>query len=64
MNPRFIAALKIIVLFVVILLIVLLFPKAQEFVEMAALDLRYLWWVVLLIVLAAWLIWGMGKKKK
>jgi hypothetical protein len=34
------------------------------FVEMAARELRYLWWLVLLVALALWLIWGVGRKPK
>lgn len=64
MNPRFIAFLKLFVLLVVIVVLVLLFPPALKFVELAARELRYLWWLVLLLALAVWLIWGLGKKKK
>jgi hypothetical protein len=64
MNPRVIAILKILALLLVILALVLIFPKALAFVEMGARELRYLWWLVLLVVLAAWLIWGLGQKKK
>ncbi|MEI6194079.1 MAG: hypothetical protein WCS42_07095 [Verrucomicrobiota bacterium] len=64
MNPRLIAFLKLFVLLTVIVGLVLLFPAALKFVELAARELRYLWWLVLLLALAAWLIWGLGKKKK
>ena len=64
MNPRLIAFLKLFVLLAVIILLVLLFPPALQFVELAARELRYLWWLVLLVVLAVWLIWGLGKKKR
>ena len=64
MNPRLIAFLKLFVLLAVIVVLVLLFPPALKFVELAARELRYLWWLVLLLALAAWLIWGLGKKKK
>ena len=64
MNPRVLAMLKITALLLVILALVLIFPKALAFVEMGARELRYLWWLVLLVVLAAWLIWGLGSKKK
>jgi hypothetical protein len=64
MNPRFIAFLKLFVLLLVIVVLVLLFPPALKFVELAARELRYLWWLVLLLALAVWLIWGLGKKKK
>ena len=64
MNPRLIAFLKLFVLLAVIVGLVLLFPPALKFVELAARELRYLWWLVLLLALAVWLIWGLGKKKK
>ena len=64
MNPRFIAFLKLFVLLAVIVGLVLLFPPALKFVELAARELRYLWWLVLLLALAVWLIWGLGRKKK
>ena len=43
---------------------VLLFPRAYAFVEQAARELRYFWWLVLLVALAIWLIWGIGRKPK
>jgi hypothetical protein len=45
-------------------LLILIFPAALRFVEMAGRELRYLWWLVLLLALAVWLIWGLGAKKK
>jgi hypothetical protein len=44
--------------------LVLIFPAAFRFVEMAARELRYFWWVILLVALALWLIWGIGRKPK
>jgi uncharacterized protein with PQ loop repeat len=64
MNPRARALLQIGLLAVVILVLFLVFPRAFAFVEMAARELRYLWWLVLLIALATWLIWGIRKKPK
>jgi hypothetical protein len=63
MNPRWIAFFKLVVLLVVVLGLILLFPPVLAFVEMGARELRYLWWLVLLLALAAWMIWGLGKKK-
>ena len=45
-------------------LLLLFFKPAAEFVEMAARELRYLWWIILLVALAVWLIWGVGRKSK
>jgi apolipoprotein N-acyltransferase len=64
MNPRTRALLQIGLLVGVILVLFLVFPKAFAFVEMAARELRYLWWLILLVALAAWLIWGLRKKPK
>jgi len=64
MNPRTRAALQVAVLVIVVGALVLLFPKAYAFVENAARELRYFWWLILLLALAAWLIWGLGRKSK
>ena len=63
MDPRLIAALKLIVVAAIILTLILIFPKALAFVEMGTRELRYFWWMILLVLLAIWLIWGLGKKK-
>jgi len=64
MNPRVRAALQIGVLLAVLAVLFLVFPLAYAFVEMAARELRYLWWLILLIALAIWLIWGIKRKPK
>ena len=64
MNPRVRAALQIGLLLAVITVLFLVFPRAYAFVEMAARELRYLWWLILLIALAIWLIWGIKRKPK
>ncbi len=63
MNPRLIAALKILVAVLVVGALVMIFPDALAFVEMGARELRYFWWMILLVLLAIWLIWGLGGKK-
>jgi hypothetical protein len=63
MNPRLRATLQIAVLVVVIGSLVLFFPKASAFVEMAARELRYFWWLVFILALALWLIFGLGRKR-
>lgn len=64
MNPRLISLLKIAVVVAVIMILVFAFPRALAFVEMAARELRYLWWLILLLALGIWLTWGLGGKKK
>jgi hypothetical protein len=62
MNPRERAFLQIVILVVVIGGLILIFPKAYAFTEMAARELRYFWWLILLLALAGWLIWGFRKR--
>jgi hypothetical protein len=64
MNPRYAFVLKLLGALLLIGLIVALFPPVLEFVELAAREMRYLWWLVFLVLIAAWLIWGLGGKKK
>jgi hypothetical protein len=42
----------------------LLFPSALAFVEMAARELRYFWWLILLVALGVWLIWIGWRKSR
>jgi len=64
MNPRLIALLRLLILVAVIVVLAWIFPPVLRFVEMAARELRYFWWLILLLALAGWLIWGVGRKKK
>lgn len=64
MNPRVRAVLQICVLLIVLASLVLLFPRAYAFVEMAARELRYFWWLILAVALAVWFIWGVGRNPK
>jgi hypothetical protein len=64
MKPRPRATIQLLVLVGVVALLFILFPRTLAFVELAARELRYLWWLVLLAALAAWLIWGVGRKRK
>jgi hypothetical protein len=64
MTPRLRAVLQLLVLLAVAGLLMLLFPTMFRFVEAAARELRYLWWLVLLGALAVWLIWGASRKPK
>jgi hypothetical protein len=62
MTPRTRATLQIGLLGLVLLGLLLLFPRALAFVEMAARELRYFWWLILLLALAVWLIWA-GRRR-
>jgi len=64
MNPRHRATLQFLALAGVVAVLLLLFPPALRFVEMAARELRYLWWLVLLLALAGWLLWGATRRPR
>lgn len=64
LHPRAKAGCQILVLLAVLVTLVFLFKPAYAFVEMAARELRYFWWLILLVALAVWLIWGIGRKPK
>ena len=64
MSPRLRATVQLLVLSGVVAVIVLIFPNTIGFVEMAARELRYLWWLILLVALASWLIWSAGRRPK
>ena len=64
MNPRLRVLLQWGLVGVVVLGLFLLFPSALGFVEMAARELRYFWWLILLVALAVWLIWAGRRKSK
>jgi len=63
MTPRGRAILQALILLAVLVGLVVLFPGAYRFVQMAARELRYLWWLILIALLGIWLIWGLGRRK-
>ncbi|MEK7781537.1 MAG: hypothetical protein AAB370_08575 [Verrucomicrobiota bacterium] len=62
MNPRARAFLRAGILVAVLVGLFMLFPRALAFAEMGARELRYFWWLILLVALAIWLIWGFKKR--
>ena len=64
MSPRVRAILVAGALLFVALVLLLMFPAGVAFAEMAARELRVFWWLILLVALAIWLIWGLGRKPK
>jgi hypothetical protein len=64
MSPRQRLVLQVGVVAGATVLLFLLFPPAVRFAEAAARELRYLWWLVLLLALGLWLIWGVGRRPK
>ena len=41
--------------FLMLVALCLLFPRVLAFVELAARELRYLWWMVLIVAFGIWL---------
>lgn len=62
MTPPQRAFLRIVLLAGVAAGLLVLFPRALTVLELAARELRYFWWVILLVGLAIWLIWGLGRR--
>jgi hypothetical protein len=51
------------VLAVVFGALILIFPAVAEFAEVAARELRAFWLLALIVALALWLIFGLGRKR-
>lgn len=64
MNPRVRAGLQLLVLLIVGAGLMLLYPPALRLAEGAAREVRYLWWLILLVALAIWLIWGANRRPR
>jgi hypothetical protein len=47
---------------IVLIALCLIFPAMLEFAELAARELRYLWWLILIVILGLWLAFFIGKK--
>ena len=64
MTPRRRAFFQFATLVIVAVLLIVLFKPVAAFAEMAARELRYFWWLILLVGLAVWLIWGVSRRPK
>jgi hypothetical protein len=64
MNPRFRALVQLTVLLLTAVFLLRVFPRALAFVELAGREIRYLWWLVLLVALGIWLVWGINQKPR
>lgn len=62
MNPGLRTLIQLIVVLIVFAILIVAFPAMQELVEAAARELRVFWWMILLVALAVWLIWGVSRK--
>jgi asparagine N-glycosylation enzyme membrane subunit Stt3 len=61
MNRRILAIVGAVLVLVVACLI---FPRVLGFVELAARELRYLWWLILIAALGVWLAFFYGRSKR
>jgi len=41
----------------------LVFPRVLAFVELAARELRYFWWLIAILALGVWLVFFLGKNR-
>jgi hypothetical protein len=64
MKPQSRTKIQILLIVVVVVVLFLIFPAAFGFVEMAARSLRHLWWLILLLALGIWLVWGIGRRPR
>ena len=48
----------------VLLAVALTFPRFAAAMELAARELRYYWWMVLLVAVAGWLVFFTGRKDR
>ena len=64
MRPRTRAGLQLLVLLLVGAGLMIIFPSTLRFAEAAAREIRYLWWLILLIALAIWFIWSGNRRPK
>lgn len=66
MHPQRNYRRPILVFFILALTIFLVvsFPRVLGFVEMASRELRYLWWLILIIAVGLWFIFGPGRKSR
>jgi hypothetical protein len=53
------------IMFAVLLLIIgcIVFPRMLTFVELASRELRYLWWLILIVALGVWLAYFSNSRK-
>jgi predicted membrane protein len=63
-TPRVRSLAAILALVAVLALLVFAFPRALAFAELAARELRYFWWLILIVALGIWLVWGVGRRPR
>ena len=64
MRHRTRACLHLLVFVLVGAGLMIIFPSTLRFAEAAAREIRYLWWIILLIGLAIWFIWSGNRRPR
>ncbi len=64
MNRSILRSLGWIIALLILVGLCLVFPRVFAFAELAARELRYLWWLVLILVLGVWLAFFFGRKDR
>lgn len=64
MTPGFRRSLALAGAVLVLVLACVLFPRVLAFVELAARELRYLWWLILIGALGVWLAFFYNRSKR
>ncbi|QYM79006.1 hypothetical protein K0B96_17140 [Horticoccus luteus] len=62
MNPR-LSRFALTAALIALVLLCLLFPRMLAFAEIAGRELRYLWWLVLIIAVCLWLSFKLRPRK-
>lgn len=60
--PKVFRTLTLVAAIVLVGVICLLFPRALAFVELAARELRYLWWLILLAAVGVYFFFFFGRR--
>ena len=64
MNPRWAFFVAVAGMVIVIIVLAIIFPAVDEWIRIFSGDLRFFWWIILVVALAVWLILWSGKSKK
>lgn len=64
MSPLARRNLTLLIIILVSLGICIAFPRVLGFVERGAYELRYFWWLVLLVAVGGWLVFFAGRKDR
>lgn len=64
MSPLARRNLTLLVIILLALGVCLAFPRVLAFVERGAYELRYYWWLVLLVAVGGWLVFFAGRRDR